>query len=446
MKLIKKIIILSLFIYLLPIKVSAGSILFGDPEQISSDKYQFQLMIQDIDMNYIQGNIKVTNGSITNVTMSSGWINKTGNSTNFYFYRNGVSKGDYVIATFEITMTGNSEYSISGINQGVYKCKKDIYGNYFGENGKIVSLSTYNNTCGRIDDATLKSLSPSVGTLSPNFSSENYYYDLYVPNIASSVRFDVEATNKNASIIGKKCILTSNVTNCLIQITTEVGATKTYHITVYKENNNIPSTTFITNFKVHNGFLNKDFDINTTSYNVTPNKDAEYIYFSFKMNGTNYTTDKCSSDSANCKVTVTSGSMNRQYTFYIFNNNEETEKEEISNEIKIGNSKTSSSKSTTKSSNKKTTNKTTSKESEEKESKEVVQDEEKKEETIDPIEYNKENKKEDQKIEKNEKKNEIIVKETTNGKNDDKNNFLKILCIVNVFLGICIGLFFKKKK
>jgi len=216
-------------------------------------KIMFSLIIKDIDLNYIKGNISVTNGTITNITTTSGWMNKTGINNSFYFYHDGIKVGDYLVATFEVTMSmaGNSQYSIENINYGTYNCQKDMYGNYFGENGDIVSESVFNNTCGKSKDATLKSLSPSVGILSPSFSSEHYYYALNVPNTVSSVVFDTITTNKYASVSGKKCILTSNVTDCNIKVTSEAGSIQNYYVTVFKENS-VSSDSFITNFKVHN--------------------------------------------------------------------------------------------------------------------------------------------------------------------------------------------------
>lgn len=235
-KIIKKIVILSIFIYLLPIKVSAGNVIFRNPENIAQNKYKIDLAVKDISLNYLRGNINVTNGTITNITTTSGWINKMDNN-NFYFYHNGIKTGDYVVATFEVTMTmmADSEYSIGDIDYGIYNCKRDIYGNYFDENGNIVSAIIFNNSCGKSKDATLKNLSSSVGFLSPDFSSNNYYYDLNVSNTVNSVDFNVVTSNKYASVSGTKCLLNSNVTECNIIVTSQAGNTKIYNVIVYKK-------------------------------------------------------------------------------------------------------------------------------------------------------------------------------------------------------------------
>ena len=168
MKKIKTILILFIITILLPFVVEAGNIRFNYPTKTSANTYEFTLTVDNINLNSISGSIGVTNGTITKITMSNNWINKTGTNNTFYFYHDGASTGSYTVATIEVTMTGNSEYTINNLKYGLNKCVME-QGNYFGENGNLVSKSTYESTCSKSKDATLKSITVSSGTLSPKF-------------------------------------------------------------------------------------------------------------------------------------------------------------------------------------------------------------------------------------------------------------------------------------
>ena len=277
MKWLKK-LVLCIFVFM-PTIVDAGILSFNNLKTISKDKYSFTITAKDMEINYLKGNLVITNGAITKITMASGWLNKTGNNNNFYFYRSGISKGEYTIATVEVVMTGDSKFSGSDLKYGAYKCVVDNYGNYFGEEGNIVNETTYKNTCGRSKDATLKSLVPSVGSLSPNFSKNNLFYTLNVDNNISKVDFEATPNDPKAKIkSGDSCALTNYLTNCYIEIESESGEVKTYIVSVYKENYQMPPSD-IKNFKVYNATLNKKFSQNVTSYNLTPDKDSETFYF-----------------------------------------------------------------------------------------------------------------------------------------------------------------------
>lgn len=419
---------------LLPTFVSAGSISFDNPKRLASDRYSFTLTVKDIDLNYLSGKINVTNGTIDKVTMSNGWSNKNGTKNSFYFYHDGISTGKYLVATFEVVMTGDSEYSISDFKYGSYTCEKDSYNNYFGPNGELVNETTFNNECGKSKDATLKSLKPSIGVLSPSFSSNNYYYTLKADNDVSLVTFTAIPTNEKAKVLsGTNCTLKNAVTNCLIEVVSEYGTTKTYTISVYKENYQNETLT-INNFKVHNGSLNKTFNETTHSYDLTPDKNAEYIYFTFLLDGISYTSDKCSANSSTCTLTITSNGTKKKYIFTLPSTTEE---------MKTENSTTTTTKKSTVSKTQTEDKKETNNKTEN-----VVSDETKanEEETLDPIEYNKENKKEEQKtgdVESEVNEETSTIKKENKGK--EKNKFLIVICLVNVLLGACIGFFIKKK-
>lgn len=430
MKWLKKIIVISLFSLGLVSSVNAGTISFNNPIKISDNKYRFTLTVDDIDLNYLSGKIKITNGTLTKVTMANQWISETGNDNTFYFYRNGLGNEESLIATFEVEMTGNSEYTIDNLNYGMLKCQKDNYGHYFGPTGNLVEASSFTSVCTKSNDATLKSLSSKAGTLSPVFSSTNYSYFLQINKYATAVFFDAVPNDEKAEVkSGKSCTLKDETTKCNIIVKSEAGTTKTYTVTVSKTKD---TSTFVDNFKVHNGVLNQEFNKNTLSYKITPTEDAEYIYFSFDLNGDTHESQKCSVNSSTCTLTISNLGEKRTYSFMIENKEDETEESnnDKANQPDDKNQTNGNKTDTSKNEN--------------------VQNEEVEEETKDPVEENKDSNKDeekengvDAKDNKDNKDGEEDKKEDTDA--NDKNNFLVILCVVNIFLGIIIGFFIKKR-
>ncbi len=329
MKFIKTYFILFILVLCLPIFVSAGSLQFNQPEKVSNTSYKFTVTVQDINLNTLSGKINITNGSISNIVMSSGWVSKTGNSNSFYFYRNGVSTGNYTIATVYVTMTGNSEYKISDVNYGVHKCTKDIYGTYFDAVGNVVDQNAFQSSCGKSKDATLKSLSLSSGTLSPSFSSSLEIYSATVENSVGAMTFYPVTNHGKAKVIsGTNCALKVGMNTCKLVVQAEAGNTKTYSITVIRKNSNTGSWTAsndasIKNLTISNGTLTSAFSSSKTEYDIKVGKDVNQIVFSFVMNsnGQSMKSDPCriTPDTSRCKLTVTAedGVSTKTYSFRI---------------------------------------------------------------------------------------------------------------------------------
>lgn len=327
MKYIKKIFVLLIGIVLLPLMVYAGSISFNTPEKTSPNTYQFTLNVTDIDLNYISGKINITNGSISKITMHSGWINETGINNTFYFYHDGKSTGSYLVATIEVTMTGNSIYNITNLKYGFNQCLQNDYGTYFDENGNIVNKNTFEATCSLSKDATLKSLTLSTGVLSPIFSKELEIYSTNVENEISTITFYPTPSDAKAKVVfGQTCSLKVGVNICKIVVEAESGAQKTYAVTVTrksKEGSNFLSDATISNLVVHNGVLTEEFVPTKKEYNVKVNDGSSNIYFTFITNSdkTKHTSDICHINSAtsSCQLTITAedGKTKNSYLFYI---------------------------------------------------------------------------------------------------------------------------------
>ena len=452
MKWLKKIVLISLISLGAINSVEAGTISFNNAVKISDTKYRFTLTIDDIDLNYLSGKVNITNGTLTKVIMANQWMNETGNNNTFYFYRNGLGNEEPLVATFEVTMTGNSTYSLADLKYGMNKCQKDNYGNYFGPTGNLIDGTSYQTACTKSSDATLKSLTTKAGTLSPSFKSTNYTYSLEVNKNATAVVFYSTPTSDKAKVKSETaCLLKNEVTACEIVVKAESGATNTYVINVSKTKED--ENSFIKNFKVHNGVLNQTFDIDTTSYKITPDKNAENIYFTFELNGETYTSKECSAKASTCTLSVSSMDKKRTYSFMIENEDEEKINAEPDTDSSNNNPETNSQNQNNNNNNNNNTNNgnnynsnSSNKNNSSNSNKEIedkvedsIKDETDEEETIDPIEQNK-----DSKNEENEEVKEIqpIKKES---KEEDKNNFLIILCVVNILLGVIIGFFIKKR-
>ena len=84
-------------------------------------------------------------------------------------------------------------------------------------------------------DATLKSLIPDKGTLSPAFASGTNSYILDVPEDTKEVNFSATPNDSKAKVkSGEKCELTGDTTSCEIVVEAEDGTTKTYTVKVKK--------------------------------------------------------------------------------------------------------------------------------------------------------------------------------------------------------------------
>ncbi len=446
MKLIKNCILLFILFFCVPFMVHAGSISFNNPKKTSSNTYQFTLTVDDMKLNYINGRINITNGTISKVTMSSGWKNKTGMNNTFYFYHDGESKGAYTVATIEVTMTGNSEYNIENLSYGLNKCIQDNYGTYFGENGSIVSKIDFDATCGISKDATLKSLSISNGTLSPNFSSALEIYSASVDSSVNMVTFHAVPTHAKAKVLsGQTCSLKTGLNTCKIVIKAEAGNTKTYTITIVKEKdlNSTPvQTNEVSNFVVHNGTLNREFDLNVKEYTITPNKNAQTIYFTFMTDNGKiaHTSDSCSTKASSCQLmfTTENGAKKYSFTFHILENSSSND----ATNNPLTNSNSNNKNNNIISNNNKNTNKNTSTTNKTQTPNRVNEDENNKveeEEIINPITTDKESNKnfEDKKENKinQESKKQFVPKE----EKKRKENLLSLTAILCLFIGGVIG-------
>lgn len=466
MKKIKNILFVLIIMVLFPKIVYAGDIRFNEPVKTSPNTYEFTVVVNNINLNVITGNLSISNGTITNVKMSSSWMNKTGNNNNFYFYHDGASTGSYTVATIEVTMTGNSEYKVNNLSYKLNKCVQDGYGNYFGENGKLVSKSVYDSTCSLSKDATLKTLKPSSGTLSPTFNPALELYSVTVENKVSTLSFSATTTNSKAHIIsGSTCNLKVGANICRITVQAEAGNQKTYQITVTRKNasnTTLSDDASISNLQVHGGTLTSSFNPNKKEYDVKVGKNTTGIYFTFTTNSNkqNYTSKTCNINEATktCKLTITAEDGVSKIS-YVFNILHEGSANQNTNSNASNNNTNSSSTGTNTTNQNNTTNNNNSNNGNNSQNSTVSNEDQNfsdiemnVDETDNQPEETNNNSNETNKANENnnqEESNETIKIPIVN-KEISKNIFFKIIAVVDLVLGIGIGIFitkhYKKKK
>lgn len=446
MKKIRTYLIGMMMLLLFPILVKAGEIRFNEPVKTSNNTYEFTLTVDNIKLNTISGNIGVTNGKITKVTMSNSWLNKTGNNNTFYFYRNGGMTGSYTVATIEVTMTDNSKYTINNLSYKLNKCVTDSYGNYFGENGSLVSKSTYDATCSISKDASLKSITPSSGSIAPKFDPSLELYSITVNNNVSSINWNPVVNNAKAKVIsGSTCSLKVGVNLCKIVVQAEAGNQKTYTITTTRKNaanNTLSTDASISNLEVHGGTLTKTFDPNIHEYDVKMNKNASSLYFTFVTNSNKqkHTSKSCTITEATktCKLTITAedGVTKNSYLFNIIqeNNSSTGSPSSSSNSSSTNKTNTITNKNNQSSTSKKEDNSSSNIEvdvenEEIKENKDLEQNAETIEEQIENTE---------------EKENTIKI--PLMNKDVSKDIVGKVVAVLDLILGVGIGVFITKRK
>jgi hypothetical protein len=118
------------------------------------------------------------------------------------------------------------------------------------------------------DDATLKSLTVSEGSLSPNFSANITKYTIYVPNNVASITLSAVTNDSKASIsgVGAKALEVGVNTFSIVVTAENEAAVKIYTITVTRYELNSDAT--LKSLTVSEGSLSPSYSTNTTKYTV----------------------------------------------------------------------------------------------------------------------------------------------------------------------------------
>lgn len=257
-------------------------------QQTGNNTFRFTLSAENIDLNYVSGVIQLTNGRITNIQTIGDWINRTGNEKEFYFYRNGISRGTYQIAYIDVEIYGDSSFEVDAYTSRANTCAKDPYGLYFGPEGTIITEEAYRQQCFN-GDATLRFLYTSSGTLSPEFNSDILKYTITVPWNIDTMTFDPIVNVSSSKVItDKTCKLNGpgSATTCEIIVEAENGTRRIYQIIVNREKEPEPvksNDTSISDLVVGNGTLTEEFRKEITEYTIYVKKGTEYVSFEYTL-------------------------------------------------------------------------------------------------------------------------------------------------------------------
>lgn len=258
-------------------------------------------------------NVNATNGGITefnattkvssnleisSITISSEWSNNS-NDNNISVSSDTAKSGNINIGTVKVKATSvvpetNESISLTNItlkDEEVLLVNK----NDLSKNIRIPS-----------NNASLTSLSTSVGTLSPAFSADNQEY--YIDAVDSDSITITASGNANASIVGTGTKSLNYGTNTFeITVKAEAGNIKIYKLIVNRVDNRSSDST-LKSIKVNNSLIS--FDSNVFSYSVTlpSNEDTLNVV----------------AEPSNSKATIKYSDNNRKmlpdelYTMYIY--------------------------------------------------------------------------------------------------------------------------------
>lgn len=146
---------------------------------------------------------------------------------------------------------------------------------------------TVNREDSRSNDANLKSLRVSNGSLSPSFSAGTTTYNVEVPYNITKLNISADAADEKAKVtINNPDLVAESTTSVTIRVTAENGATKTYTINVKrgKDPNKVLNTdNNLVSLKPSIGMISPAFDVNKTNYFIYLPFEVETISFDYEV-------------------------------------------------------------------------------------------------------------------------------------------------------------------
>ena len=240
----------------------------------------------------------------------------------------------------------------------------------------------------------------------------------------------------------------------------EAGNTKTYQITVTRKNSNnntLSTDASISNLQVHGGTLTKAFNPNIKEYDVKVSKNTTKMYFTFVTNSNKqtHTSNACNINEATktCKLTITAedGVTKNSYVFNIIhenasnnnnNNNNNTDNSNTNNNNNnSSNNKPSNSENNNSSNNNGSNNNSTGNNGNDNVDIDVDNDNENSNNNDNNNNQTEDNNNTNVEVPKDEDQNEDeLVNIPIINKEVKKDNFIKIIAVVDLVLGIVIGI------
>lgn len=220
----------------------------------------------------------------------------------------------------------------------------------FTDSAKLTSPTISKNITVRApgNDATLKTLAPNVGTLSPTFSSGNLNYTISgIPATTGSITFNTSVTDPKASVTsGRTCNLSNKTTTCNIVVKAEDGTTKTYTVVVTKTDPDPVTPTknndaTLKSLSASGYNLVPGFTSGNTSYQIEAASNAREIKFDAVPNHdkatiVSGTTCSLTDKTTNCNIVVKAeDGTEKTYTIAVTKRDEQPETPKLNNDATL---------------------------------------------------------------------------------------------------------------
>lgn len=219
----------------------------------------------DVLVNGVSANYTSVSGlTYVNFTPQSGFTAYSASASGFAIGNNSGKSGTYTAGTIKFKVNGAASFALSNIDISDTSYKSYSVGS------KKASIRLASN------DATLKALSLSNGSLSPSFKAGTTSYTASVD--ANSVTISATANSSGAKVSGTGNKSLSYGKNTFkVNVTSEAGSTKTYTIEINRPDNRSTNNN-LASLSVSSG--NISFNKNTTSYNLNVAADVTSVKIS----------------------------------------------------------------------------------------------------------------------------------------------------------------------
>ena len=179
---------------------------------------------------------KNTNANLNNISLSGGYTLTPSfdQDTTSYTVNVPNSVGQIQVTGYKqdpnaVSVTGDGLISLNSGNN-------DVVITVTAEDGKTKKIYTVKIYRELSDDATLKSLSASTGTLNPVFDKDTDEYELIVPNEIENVTFTAATTSDAASYnVSGNTNLSVGSNPAKITVTAEDGTVKVYNVSIKRQ-------------------------------------------------------------------------------------------------------------------------------------------------------------------------------------------------------------------
>lgn len=234
-----------------------------------------------------------TNNNLKSLTVSEGSLSPAFSANNTNYSLN-VSEDVSSITINAVPEDGNSTVSGAGAKTVKYGSNKFTI-TVKAQNGATKNYNvTVNRKDNRSNNANLKSLSVSNGTLSPAFNSGTTNYKMEVPFETSKLNIKAEAEDANAKVsINNPDLVAEKTTTVTIKVTAQNETSKTYTIQVTRgkdPNKALNKDNNLLSLIPSVGMISPAFNPDKTNYYIYLPYEIENISFDYEVSDKTYAT------------------------------------------------------------------------------------------------------------------------------------------------------------